>query len=128
MIVGADAKAIDEIVLLGTRRRLSDNTLRPVFTEIDKVLLLCNACEHGTCAIDYWIRGEENITECNPQVPSCKKCPQWTCASCCQGGESIPKPDSPYTEITIPIPLSVSSNVMIIEQDGKTFAIPVIEQ
>jgi len=38
---------------------------------------------HGACEIDYWIRGEENLTECAPQSPCCPKCPQWTCLGGC---------------------------------------------
>ena len=84
MIVGPDAEAISEIVLL---EKPTGKATRPVFTEIDRVLLLCNACEHGACMIDYWIRGEENTTECKPQSPCCPKCPLWTCAAECQSGE-----------------------------------------
>ena len=90
MIVGPNAEAIDEIVLLEVHRR-PNGSIRPVFTEIDRVLMLCNACEHGVCEIDYWIRDEENLADCRPQVPGCKKCPQWTCASCCHGNDRPPE-------------------------------------
>ena len=42
--------------------------------------------------------------------------------------DMLPLPPSsyPYTEVTVPIPLSVNSNVMIVEQEGETFAVPVI--
>ena len=86
MIVGPDATAVDEIVLLEASQRPDSNIVRPVYTEIDRVFLLCNACEHGACEIDYWIRGKENITECKPQSPCCPKCPQWRCTGggCCE--------------------------------------------
>ena len=84
MIVGPNAKAIEDMVLVEARQRPNGST-RLVFTEIDRVLLLCNACERGVCEIDYWIRGEENFTECQPQVPCCRKCPQWTCPPGCHG-------------------------------------------
>ena len=82
MITGPDAQAIEEIVLLTARRRLSDNTLRPVFTEIDKVFLRCHACTRGPCEIAYWTRGEANRSECQPQILCCKQCPQWNCPPC----------------------------------------------
>ena len=83
MIVSPDAQPVNEIVLLSTRQRMN-GTLRPVYTEIDRVFLLCNACEHGTCEIPFWIRGEENVTECVPKSPCCPKCPQWTCPGGCE--------------------------------------------
>ena len=79
MITTPDAKAVTDIVLIEAWHRPVDNAVQPVLTEIDKVLLLCNACKHGVCEIDYWIRDEENGTECLPQNPCCPKCPQWTC-------------------------------------------------
>ena len=75
-----------KIVLLEALPRPSDGAVRPVYTEIDRVFLLCNACEHGVCEIDYWLRGEENLTECVQQSPCCPKCPQWTCAPCRPSG------------------------------------------
>ena len=81
MIVSPDAEPINEIVLLEAQER-PNGTLHPVYTEIDRVFLLCNACEHGTCEIDYWLRDEENVTDCVPQSPCCKKCPQWMCPPC----------------------------------------------
>jgi hypothetical protein len=87
MITRPDAEAVKDIVLLEARQR-QNGTLRPVYTEIDRVFLLCNACEHGVCEIDYWIRGGENVTECIPQSPCCPKCPQWACASGCHGGKA----------------------------------------
>ena len=94
MIIGPNTKAIEEIILLEAWRKPSDNSgaFRLGYTEIDKVLLLCNACELGTCTIDYWIREEENRTECKPQVPCCPKCPQWTCPPGCHGEDVSPLP------------------------------------
>jgi len=94
MIKGHDAESINETVLLETWKHPGSNKIRPVFTEIDRVLLLCNQCSHGPCEIDYWVRDEANITECKPQIPCCQKCPQWMCTPCCGcgggGGTSIP--------------------------------------
>jgi len=88
MIVSPDATAIQDIVLVeNTAKTIPPSSAfsgagRLVYTEIDEVFLLCNACEHGACKIDYWIRDEENITVCQSQSPCCPKCPQWKCSSC----------------------------------------------
>ena len=73
MIVRPDATATGDIVLAEVK---DSPKVRLVYTEIDRVYLLCKACEQGPCEIDYWIRGEEkNITA------GCQKCPQWKCPS-----------------------------------------------
>ena len=101
MIVAPDARAIDDIVLLEAWQRPVDGAVRPVYTEIDRVFLLCNACELGACEIDYWIRDGENITN------GCQQCPQWKCDGDCVG-EVVPKillpPPPPATAIP-PVPL-----------------------
>jgi len=80
------------------RIEADDNAVRPVYTEIDRVFLLCNACEHGLCEIDYWIRGEENVT-------GCAKCPQWVCPSRghCGGTSADKLPPSPYSGFAVPV-------------------------
>ena len=98
MIVAPDAEAIQEIVLLENDTGSMPGTFPPssafhgagrlVYTEIDRVLLLCNACEQGVCEIDYWIRDGKNVTECKPQSPCCPKCPQWAGSPC---GERVVK-------------------------------------
>jgi len=127
MIVGPDATAINDIVLLendAVAGKFPPSSAfsgagRLVYTEIDEVFLLCNACEHGACKIDYWIRGEENITECVPQSPCCPKCPQWKCSPCEVGSGDGLVLSSSSTEPPI------SNNVVLIEQDGEVFAITV---
>jgi hypothetical protein len=79
MIVSPDATAVEEIVILEAFQRPGSQKVRPMYTEIDRVFLLCNGCEHGVCEIDYWLRDEENATVCSPNSPGCPKCPQWTC-------------------------------------------------
>ena len=95
---------------------------RVVCTEIDEVCLLCAACEIGQenpCKIPYWIRDEENVTECSPPSPMCPKCPQWAGMPCGEsGGESAD---------IVPSQQSISNNVVLIEQDGEVFAVPVEE-
>jgi len=110
MIVSPDAKPITDIMLLEAWKRPVDNAVRPVYTEIDRVFLLCNACEHGACEIDYWIRGEENTTKCAPQSPCCPKCPQWMCSSSCHCGEGNP-PNGEWT-IYEPDPNDPSYTIM----------------
>jgi len=67
MIVSPDATAIQDIVLVeNTAKTIPPSSAfsgagRLVFTEIDAVFLLCNACEHGACKIDYWIRDKEDV-------------------------------------------------------------------
>ena len=124
MIVAPDAKTITDIVLVeNTAKTITPSSAfrgagRLVCTEINEVFLLCNACEHGACKIPYWIRDEENVTECAPQSPCCKKCPQWKCSPCEVGnGDGLVLPSS-STE-------PPNNNVVLIEQDGDVFAVPV---
>ena len=124
MIVSPDATAIQDIVLVeNTAKAIPPSSAfsgasRLVYTEINEVFLLCNACEHGACKIDYWILDEENITVCQPQSPCCPKCPQWKCSPCEVGrGDGLGLPSS-STE-------PPNNNVVLIEQDGEVFAITV---
>ena len=79
MIVSPNANPVKDIVLVEYQRNLPGSPARLVHTDIDKVLMLCRACDRGPCTIDYWIRDAENVIECKPQGSHCKKCPQWNC-------------------------------------------------
>jgi len=125
MIVSPDATAIQDIVLVeNTAKTIPPSSAfsgagRLVFTEIDAVFLLCNACEHGACKIDYWIRDKEDVAVCQPQSPCCPKCPQWKCSPCEVGsGDGLVLPSSS----TKP---PISNNVVLIEQDGEIIAVPI---
>ena len=85
MIVSPNADPVRDIVLVESQQNLPDGSARLVHTDIDKVLMLCRACDRGICTIEYWIRDAENIKECKPQTPCCPKCPQWMCVPCCGG-------------------------------------------
>ena len=122
MIKGPDAETINDIVLLendAVAGKIPPSSAfsgvgRLVYTEIDRVFLLCNACEHGACKIDYWIRDEDNITVCQPQSPCCPKCPQWKCSPC-----EVGRGDGLVLAASEP---PNSNNVVLIEQDGEVFA------
>ena len=85
MIVSPNADPVRDIVLVESQQNLPDGSARLVYTDIDKVLMLCRACDRGVCVIEYWIRDAENIKTCKPQTPCCPKCPQWMCVPCCGG-------------------------------------------
>ena len=82
MIKGPDAEAIHDIVLLendAVAGKIPPSSTfsgagRLIYTEIDEVFLLCNACEHGACKIDYWIRGGE-YHGVRPPIPLLSKVP-----------------------------------------------------
>ena len=102
MIVAPDATAINDIVLLENDAVAGkfppssafSSAGRLVYTEIDEVFLLCNACEHGACKIPYWIRDEENVAVCQPQSPCCPKCPQWAGSPCGESGSFVALPQT----------------------------------
>ena len=134
MIISPDATAIQDIVLVeNTAKTIPPSSAfsgagRLIYTEIDRVFLLCNACEHGACKIDYWSRDEDNITVCKPQSPCCPKCPQWVGSPCGEsgGGNDEWRVESGESADIVPSQqLVVSNNVVLIEQDGEVFAIPI---
>ena len=122
MIVRPDATATEDIFLLEAWQRPVDGAVRPVYTEIDRVFLLCNICEQGPCEIDYWIRDRENITV------GCQQCPQWKCDGDCVG-EAAPRIVSPYSGFAVPVVPSPYSGfaVPVDPSPYNGFAAPVAQ-
>jgi hypothetical protein len=105
MIISPTAKPVTDIALAEYKvipgGFKQPDTTQFVFTWINKVYLLCNACEYGICKIEYWIRGGRNNFDCIPPSPFCPKCPQWTCGMCGGGGGGFPIRCTPITEIDV---------------------------